>query len=107
MSPMATTTWSLDMEYLNFVGMTPLVSRVKTSSIVFRRTALGLLERGSGVIIHVMWIQAQLPLPDAAITYATAKAALSNYCEGLRDFLQGLGSGQQIVFSRPGSAHPP
>jgi NAD(P)-dependent dehydrogenase (short-subunit alcohol dehydrogenase family) len=42
-----------------------------------------LLDQGTGVIIHITSIQAQLPLPDATIAYAAAKAALSNYSKGL------------------------
>src|SRR2546425_9062730 len=42
-----------------------------------------MLEQGSGVIIHVTSIQRQLPLPEATIAYAAAKAALSNYSKGL------------------------
>lgn len=42
-----------------------------------------MLEQGAGVIIHITSIQAQLPLPDATIAYAAAKAALSNYSKGL------------------------
>lgn len=42
-----------------------------------------MLERGSGVIIHITSIQRQLPLPDATLAYAAAKAALSNYSKGL------------------------
>jgi NAD(P)-dependent dehydrogenase (short-subunit alcohol dehydrogenase family) len=42
-----------------------------------------MLERGSGVIIHITSIQDQLPLPEATIAYAAAKAALSNYSKGL------------------------
>jgi len=42
-----------------------------------------MLERGSGVIVHVSSIQRELPLPDATIAYAAAKAALSNYSKGL------------------------
>jgi len=42
-----------------------------------------MLERGSGVIIHVTSIQAQLPLPEATLAYAAAKAALANYSKGL------------------------
>jgi NAD(P)-dependent dehydrogenase (short-subunit alcohol dehydrogenase family) len=42
-----------------------------------------MLEQGSGVIIHVTSIQRQLPLPDATIAYAAAKAALANYSKGL------------------------
>lgn len=43
----------------------------------------GMLAQGSGVIIHITSIQRQLPLPDATIAYAAAKAALSNYSKGL------------------------
>src|SRR5438094_1529290 len=42
-----------------------------------------MLHQGSGVIIHITSIQGQLPLPDATIAYAAAKAALSNYSKGL------------------------
>jgi NAD(P)-dependent dehydrogenase (short-subunit alcohol dehydrogenase family) len=42
-----------------------------------------MLEQGSGVIIHVTSIQRQLPLPEATIAYAAAKAALANYSKGL------------------------
>jgi NAD(P)-dependent dehydrogenase (short-subunit alcohol dehydrogenase family) len=38
-----------------------------------------MIEQGSGVIIHVTSIQDRLPLPEATIAYAAAKAALSNY----------------------------
>src|SRR4051794_13505674 len=37
----------------------------------------------NGVIIHVTSIQRQLPLPEATIAYAAAKAALANYSKGL------------------------
>jgi NAD(P)-dependent dehydrogenase (short-subunit alcohol dehydrogenase family) len=42
-----------------------------------------MLGQGSGVIIHISSIQSQLPLPEATIAYAAAKAALSNYSKGL------------------------
>src|SRR5467141_1181137 len=42
-----------------------------------------MLQQGSGVIIHITSIQSRLPLPDATIAYAAAKAALSNYSKGL------------------------
>jgi NAD(P)-dependent dehydrogenase (short-subunit alcohol dehydrogenase family) len=42
-----------------------------------------MIEQGSGVIIHVISIQRQLPLPDATIAYAAAKAALANYSKAL------------------------
>ena len=42
-----------------------------------------MLERGSGVIIHISSIQRTLPLFDATLAYAAAKAALTNYSKGL------------------------
>jgi len=42
-----------------------------------------MIEQGSGVIIHITSIQRELPLPDATLAYAAAKAALSNYSKGL------------------------
>jgi NAD(P)-dependent dehydrogenase (short-subunit alcohol dehydrogenase family) len=42
-----------------------------------------MLERGSGVIIHVSSIQRTLPLFEATLGYAAAKAALTNYSKGL------------------------
>jgi len=42
-----------------------------------------MLEQGAGVIIHITSIQAELPLPEATIAYAAAKAALSNYSKAL------------------------
>jgi NAD(P)-dependent dehydrogenase (short-subunit alcohol dehydrogenase family) len=42
-----------------------------------------MLLRGSGVVIHITSIQDRLPLPDATIAYAAAKAALSNYSKCL------------------------
>ena len=42
-----------------------------------------MLDQGSGVIIHVTSIQDRLPLHEATLAYASAKAALSNYSKGL------------------------
>jgi NAD(P)-dependent dehydrogenase (short-subunit alcohol dehydrogenase family) len=42
-----------------------------------------MLRQGSGVIIHITSIQSQLPLPEATLAYAAAKAALSTYSKGL------------------------
>lgn len=42
-----------------------------------------MLERKSGVIIHVTSIQNRLPLPEATTAYAAAKAALSTYSKSL------------------------
>jgi NAD(P)-dependent dehydrogenase (short-subunit alcohol dehydrogenase family) len=43
----------------------------------------GMVERGSGVVIHVTSIQHQMPLADSTIAYAAAKAALSTYSKAL------------------------
>lgn len=42
-----------------------------------------MLKQGSGVIIHVSSIQRALPLHEATLAYAAAKAALTNYSKGL------------------------
>lgn len=42
-----------------------------------------MLAQGSGVIVHVSSIQRLLPLPDATMAYAAAKAALSTYSKAL------------------------
>lgn len=42
-----------------------------------------MIERGSGVIIHISSIQRKLPLYDSTLAYAAAKAALTNYSKAL------------------------
>jgi NAD(P)-dependent dehydrogenase (short-subunit alcohol dehydrogenase family) len=42
-----------------------------------------MIAQGSGVILHVTSIQRTLPLPDATMAYAAAKAALSTYSKAL------------------------
>src|SRR5882672_4568374 len=42
-----------------------------------------MLQQRSGVIIHISSIQRTLPLFDATLAYAAAKAALTNYSKGL------------------------
>ena len=42
-----------------------------------------MLVQGSGVIIHITSIQRVMPLHEATIAYAAAKAALANYSKGL------------------------
>ena len=42
-----------------------------------------MIDQGVGVIVHVSSIQARLPLPEATIAYAAAKAALANYSKAL------------------------
>ncbi len=43
-----------------------------------------MLKQGSGVIIHISSIQRRLPLYDATLAYAAAKAALTNCPKGIR-----------------------
>ena len=43
----------------------------------------GMIERGSGVIIHISSIQRRLPLYDSTLAYAAAKAALTTYSKAL------------------------
>jgi NAD(P)-dependent dehydrogenase (short-subunit alcohol dehydrogenase family) len=42
-----------------------------------------MLKQGFGVIIHISSIQRTLPLFEATLAYAAAKAALTNYSKGL------------------------
>ena len=42
-----------------------------------------MLSEGAGVVVHVSSIQRQLPLPEATLAYAAAKAALTTYSKGL------------------------
>lgn len=42
-----------------------------------------MLQQGSGVIIHLTSIQRRLPLHEATLGYAAAKAALATYSKGL------------------------
>ncbi|MDN3358760.1 SDR family oxidoreductase [Actinomadura sp. DC4] len=43
----------------------------------------GMIERGEGVIVHVSSIQRRMPLFEATLGYAAAKAALTAYSKGL------------------------
>lgn len=59
-----------------------------------------MLEQKSGVIVHVTSIQRQLPLPEATLAYAAAKAALANYSKGLSKEL--APNGVRVVQVAPG-----
>lgn len=56
--------------------------------------------RGSGVVIHVTSIQRVLPLPEATIGYAAAKAALSAYSKALSKLV--TPKGVRVVRVSPG-----
>jgi NAD(P)-dependent dehydrogenase (short-subunit alcohol dehydrogenase family) len=54
------------------------------AAVRFDRALLpAMIERGSGVIIHISSIQRSMPLYEATLAYAAAKAALTTYSKGL------------------------
>jgi NAD(P)-dependent dehydrogenase (short-subunit alcohol dehydrogenase family) len=59
-----------------------------------------MLEQHLGVIIHISSIQRTLPLHDATLAYAAAKAALTNYSKGLSN--QVAPSGVRVNTIAPG-----
>ena len=59
-----------------------------------------MLEQRQGVIVHVTSIQRTLPLYDATLAYAAAKAALTTYSKGLSKELEP--SGIRVVSVAPG-----
>jgi NAD(P)-dependent dehydrogenase (short-subunit alcohol dehydrogenase family) len=59
-----------------------------------------MLAQRAGVIVHTTSIQRQLPLPEATIAYAAAKAALSNYSKALSK--QVSPKGVRVVRVSPG-----
>ncbi|HEY1398196.1 SDR family oxidoreductase [Roseateles sp.] len=60
----------------------------------------GMLAQGSGVVVHVTSIQSVLPLPEATMAYAAAKAGLSNYSKALSKELSPKGI--RVVRVSPG-----
>ncbi|GAY22174.1 SDR family oxidoreductase [Sphingobium fuliginis] len=65
-----------------------------------REIAPKMIERGSGVIIHISSIQRTLPLYEATLAYAAAKAALTTYSKGLAKEL--ASKGVRVVSVAPG-----
>ena len=59
-----------------------------------------LIERGSGVIIHISSIQRTLPLYDSTLAYVAAKAALTNYSKALSNEVSPKGI--RVVTVSPG-----
>ena len=59
-----------------------------------------MLEQRSGVIIHISSIQRTLPLYDATMAYAAAKAALTNYSKGLSNEV--ASKGVRVISVAPG-----
>src|SRR5260370_17439139 len=69
----------------------------------------GMMERGSGVILHISSIQHRLPLYDATLAYAAAKGALSTYSKGLANEVGPKGVRVNMVspgFIQPSRPHP-
>ena len=59
-----------------------------------------MLEQRSGVIIHISSIQSAVPLYDATLAYAAAKAALTNYSKGLSNEV--APKGVRVIAVAPG-----
>ena len=68
--------WETEFQ-LNFLGAVRLDRALLPSMI----------DAGSGVVVHVTSIQNQMPLHDATLPYAAAKAALRTYSKGLANEL--------------------
>lgn len=60
----------------------------------------GMLEAGSGVIIHISSINSQLPIWDLNMSYGVAKAALDSYSKVLSNEVSG--KGVRVVTVSPG-----
>ena len=59
-----------------------------------------MLAQGSGVIVHISSIQRRMPLHDATLAYAAAKAALTVYSKGLSNEV--ARAGVRVVSVAPG-----
>jgi NAD(P)-dependent dehydrogenase (short-subunit alcohol dehydrogenase family) len=59
-----------------------------------------MIDRGSGVVVHISSIQSRLPLPESTTAYAAAKAALSSYSKSLSKELGP--KGVRVVSVAPG-----
>ena len=59
-----------------------------------------MIERGSGVVVHISSIQRRLPLHDSTTAYAAAKAALTTYSKALSKELGA--KGVRVVSISPG-----
>jgi len=59
-----------------------------------------MIQRGSGVIIHISSIQRTMPLYDSTLAYAAAKAALTNYSKNLSNEVSPKGI--RVVTVSPG-----
>jgi NAD(P)-dependent dehydrogenase (short-subunit alcohol dehydrogenase family) len=71
------------------------------AAVRFDRAFLpGMIERGSGVVIHVSSVAHRLPFSNSILAYAAAKGALSTYSKGLA---KGVApKGVRVVMISPG-----
>jgi NAD(P)-dependent dehydrogenase (short-subunit alcohol dehydrogenase family) len=60
----------------------------------------GMIERKSGVVIHISSISRRLPFSNSTLAYAAAKGALSTYSKGLAKGV--AGNGVRVVMISPG-----
>lgn len=60
----------------------------------------GMIQQGSGVIIHIASIQGRLPLYDSTLPYAAAKAGLINYSKSLSNEV--ASKGVRVLTVSPG-----
>lgn len=84
--------WMAELQ-LNFLGAVRLD----------RALVPAMIESGSGVVLHVTSIQNQMPLHDATLAYAAAKAALRTYSKGLANEL--APHGVRVNAVSPGGIH--
>lgn len=67
-----------DEDWLQALG-TNLLAAVRLD----RGLLPAMLKQGAGTIVHISSIQRRMPLHEATLAYAAAKAALTNYSKGL------------------------
>lgn len=79
---------------------TDLAQNLYSAVRLDREIAPTMIARGSGVIIHISSIQRTLPLYEATLAYAAAKAALTTYSKGLSKEL--APKGVRVVSVAPG-----
>ncbi len=87
-------------------GTTKVINEILNHENLFPAVRLdrgllpSMIERGSGVIIHISSIQRTLPLYDSTLAYAAAKAALTNYSKALSNEVSPKGI--RVVTVSPG-----
>ena len=60
-------------------AITPFILAVR----LHRAFLPGMIERKSGVVIHICSVQHRLPFSNSTLAYAAAKGALATYSKGL------------------------